>query len=203
MKEQGSFMVKKDNKLLFSVPQKLINELDKQIAIIDQEIEKVVEENQTILKNYLLVKSIPGVGRQTALHLMVTTNNFVLFDDYRKLASYAGVAPFPYSSGASIKGKNKVNPLANKKLKSLLSSCAVSAIRTDPEMKLYFKRRQEKGIHKMNTINAVRSKLLACTEDVHSTKILYRVEVCFQMTCFLDIDIAPLARLAETIIGSI
>lgn len=161
MKEQGCFMVKKDNKLLFSVPQKMINELNKQIAIIDQEIEKVVEENQTILKNYLLVTSIPGVGRQTALHLMVVTNNFVLFDDYRKLASYAGVAPFPYSSGTSIKGKNKVNPLANKKLKSLLSSCAVSAIRADPEMKLYFKRRQEKGIHKMNTINAVRNKLLA------------------------------------------
>lgn len=161
MKEQSCLMVKKDNKLLFSVPQKLINELNKQIAIIDQEIEKVVEENQTILKNYLLVKSIPGVGRQTALHLIVITNNFVLFDDYRKLASYAGVAPFPYSSGTSIKGKNKVNPLANKKLKSLLSSCAVSAIRTDPEMKLYFKRRMEKGIHKMNTINAVRNKLLA------------------------------------------
>jgi hypothetical protein len=51
--------------------------------------------------------------------------------------------------------------MANKKLKSLLSACAVSAIKTDPEMKVYYNRRTEAGINKMNTINVVRNKLLA------------------------------------------
>jgi transposase len=77
------------------------------------------------------------------------------------LASYAGVAPFPYTSGISIKGKTKVSSLANMRLKSLLSACAVSAIRYDPEMRIYYKRRTATGKHKMNIINAVRNKLLA------------------------------------------
>lgn len=161
LKDQGDFMDRAENKLLFSIPEKLIKELNKQIESLEKEIDLVLEESPDIMNNYRLITSISGVGRQTALHLIVITNNFLLFADHRKLASYAGVAPFPYTSGISIKGKTKVSSLANKKLKSLLSACAVAAIKSDPEMRLYYNRRAEDGINRMNTINAVRNKLLA------------------------------------------
>jgi len=161
LKEQSSFLIKKDNKLLFSIPKKLIKALTKQIERVEQEIDLVLDQSPGIMNNYLLITSITGIGRQTALHLIVVTNNFLLFKDHRKLASYAGVAPFTHTSGISIRGKTKVSNLANKKLKSLLSNCAVSAIRNDPEMKIYYQRKIKNGVHKMNTINAVRNKLLA------------------------------------------
>jgi transposase len=161
LKDQSDFIDRSENKLLFSIPGKLIKELNKQIASIDNELDLVLKENHGIENNYTLITSIIGIGQQTALQLIVITNNFSSFDDYRKLASYAGVAPFPYTSGTSIRGKTKVSSLANKRLKSLLSACAVSAIRHDPEMKVYYNRRTELGKHKMNTINAVRNKLLA------------------------------------------
>jgi transposase len=161
LKDQGDFIDISENKLLFYIPKKLIKELSMQIASVERAIDLVLEENPGIMSNYSLITSIPGIGRQTALHLIVITNNFLLFENHRKLASYAGVAPFPYTSGISIRGKTKVSSMANKKLKSLLSACAVSAIKIDPELKTYFKRRTEKGINKMNTINAVRNKLLS------------------------------------------
>ncbi len=161
LKDQSDFIKSSENKLLFSIPRKLIKELNLQIESIEKEIDLVLEENPEIKNNYRLITSITGVGRQTALQLIVVTNNFLSFDDPRKLASYAGVAPFPYTSGTSIKGKTKVNSMANMRLKSLLSACAVSAIRYDPEMKIYYKRRSEIGKHKMNIINAVRNKLLS------------------------------------------
>ena len=161
LKEQSRVLKIKDNALLFSIPKKLIRLLDIQIDNIEQEINLILEASPEIKKKYELIISIIGIGRQTALNLIVITNNFLLFDNHRKLASYAGVAPFPHTSGTSIKGRTKVSNLANKKLKSLLSSCASSAIQHDPELKLYYKKRTEKGVHKMNTINAVRNKLLA------------------------------------------
>lgn len=161
LKDQATLIDKSENKLLFSIPQKLIKELNKQIDCIEKEVDLVLEESPELMDNFKLITSMTGIGRQTALLLIVVTNNFLWFNDHRKLASYAGVAPFPYTSGTSIRGKTKISHLANKKLKSLLSSCAVSAIRNDPEMKVYFKRRTESGKHKMNTINAVRNKLLA------------------------------------------
>ena len=161
LKDLSDFIESSENRLLFSIPRKLIKELNRQIESIEKEIDLVLDENPEVMNNYSLITSITGVGRQTALQLIVVTNNFMSFDDHRKLASYAGVAPFPYTSGISIKGKTKVSSLANMRLKSLLSACAVSAIRYDPEMRIYYKRRTDKGKHKMNTINAVRNKLLA------------------------------------------
>ena len=161
LREQSKFLKRAENKLLFSIPKKLIRLLNIQIDSIEKEIDLILEASPEIKKKYELIISITGIGRQTALNLIVITNNFLLFDNHRKLASYAGVAPFPHTSGTSIKGRTKVSNLANKKLKSLLSSCASSAIQHDPELKLYYKKRTEKGVHKMNTINAVRNKLLA------------------------------------------
>jgi transposase len=71
------------------------------------------------------------------------------------------VAPFPYQSGSSIKGKTKVSPMANKKLKTNLHLAALTAIKFDPEIKLYYERKVQEGKPKMSVINAVRFKLLA------------------------------------------
>jgi transposase len=73
------------------------------------------------------------------------TNCFLNFKNWRKFASYSGTAPFPYSSGTSIKGKNKVNNLANKKMKTLLNMSARSAIAHNTEMKIYFQKRKAEG----------------------------------------------------------
>ncbi|MCK5705403.1 MAG: IS110 family transposase, partial [Cyclobacteriaceae bacterium] len=75
--------------------------------------------------------------------------------------SYCGIAPFPNTSGTSIRGKTKVSNLANKKIKSLFDLCAKSAIQHNPEMKAYYNRRLEEGKNKMSTINIVRNKLLS------------------------------------------
>lgn len=160
MKDQTQFFKISDNKLLFSIPKRLIKEFDKDIERIDAQMDAIVEENSELTQLYKLITSITGIGRQTALYLIIVTNGFLLFDDPRKLASYAGIAPFPYSSGTSVKGRTKVSKLANKKLKSLLNMCARAAIQHDPELKLYFERRTEAGKDKMNSLNAVRNKLL-------------------------------------------
>lgn len=160
LKEQSSFIKKSENKLLFSIPCRLIKELDKQIGKIESEMDLILEENHKLKNLYELIMSIKGVGRQTALHILVITNGFLLFDNPRKLASYAGIAPFPYRSGTSIRGKTKVSNLANKKLKSLLSSCASAAIQHDPELKLYYKRKIDQGKSKMQVKNAVSNKIV-------------------------------------------
>ena len=84
-----------------------------------------------------------------------------IFENWRQLACYAGVAPFPYQSGTSIHGRTKVHPLADKKLKSLLNMCAIAAVRFDKELKIYYERKLMEGKNKMLVINNVRCKLLA------------------------------------------
>jgi len=117
-------------------------------------------EDQQLKNDYTLIQSIPGIGKQTALYLLIVTKGFTAFNNARQLACYAGVAPFPYQSGTSIKGRNKVSHLADKKLKSLLNMCALNAKRWDFEIEKYYNYKVAQGKNKMLVLNNVRNKLL-------------------------------------------
>ncbi|MCF6184397.1 MAG: IS110 family transposase, partial [Bacteroidales bacterium] len=64
-------------------------------------------------------------------------------------------------SGTSIRGKTKVSNLANKNIKSLLDSCAKSAIQYNMEMKQYYNKRVKEGKDKMKVINIIRNKIVS------------------------------------------
>jgi len=161
LKEQKRVLVKKNNKVLFGTQQRMIAAFSKQIAGIEKEMGDIVKKNVPLDQIYKLITSIKGVGPQTALYMMVCTNAFTKFGSWRKFASYCGIAPFPNSSGTSIRGRTKVSHLANKKMKSLLDMCAKSAIQSNPEMKQYYDKRIEQGKNKMGTINIIRNKILS------------------------------------------
>ena len=161
LSEYKLFLVKKDNAVLFDTQEKTIKFLKKRIDKVEEELFKIIMGNDNLKKMYDLITSVKGVGKQTALFLIAYTSGFTRFDTWRKFASYCGIAPFPYRSGTSIRGRTKVNNLANKKIKSLLDLCAKSAIQYNKEMKIYYERRIEEGKSKMSTINIIRNKLLS------------------------------------------
>lgn len=161
LREQKRIYTKKEDKLLLETQEQIIVFLSKKIHKINVEMQKIIREESLLKKQYDLIISIKGVGPQTALFMLVTTNGFTKFNAWRKFASYCGIAPFPNTSGTSIRGKTKVNNLANKKVKKLLDLCAKSAIQHNHEIKLYYNNRIEKGKNRMSTINIIRCKLVA------------------------------------------
>lgn len=144
-----------------NVSMEMVEKLNQEIKKIEKLLDLYVKSDEEIKKSYELITSIKGVGRQTALFIIAYTHGFILFDNWRKFASYAGIAPFPHQSGSSIKGKTKVSNLGYKKIKALLSSCASTAIMHNKEMKSYYNQRLSDGKNKMSTLNAVRNKLLS------------------------------------------
>ena len=144
-----------------SLNKKTVSLLKKTLKQIEEKMLAIIDSEEKLSQQYKLIVSIPGIGMQTAIYLIMATKGFDDFDNWRQLACYAGVAPFPYQSGTSIRGRNKVHPLADKKLKSLLNMCAIVAIRHDKELKTYYTRKVEEGKAKMLVINNVRGKLIA------------------------------------------
>lgn len=161
LKEQRRVYKCKGNDVLFNTQDRIIKYLSKQIDVIDKEMIDIVCSNDELQRIYKLITSIKSVGQQTALFMIAYTDGFTKFKNSRKFAAYCGIAPFPYTSGTSIRGKTKVNHLANKKIKSLFDLCAKNAILHNQEMKKYYNKRVEQGKHKMCVINIIRNKLLA------------------------------------------
>lgn len=153
-----------DNKLCVSLKknnQKTVLQLRKQLVEIDRLIKELTEHNEKMNEQMKLLQTIPGIGPQTALLLMSYTRCFTAFDNWRQLACYAGVAPFPYQSGSSIKGRTKVSHYAQKRLKSAIHLASLTTKKFDVEIKQYYERKVAEGKNKMLVINAVRCKLIA------------------------------------------
>lgn len=152
-----------------------INGIKKDLIKIDQHLSQLIEEDENLSRIYKQAISVPGIGRLTALFLICYTNEFKLYYNARELACYAGVVPFEYASGKSIRAKPKVHYMANKKLKKQLHMCALSAIRNDAETSLYFNRKVAEGKSKMLVVNNIRNKLIhrvcACIRDNRTFEI--------------------------------
>ncbi len=160
LRETKRAIPKEDSEIYIEINEKLIEDMSVQIKKIERELLKLVRADKELNKLYKLIISVKGVGMFTAMYMIAYTNGFTLFPNARKFASYAGIAPFPYKSGISVSGRNKIHPFANKKFKSLLGNCATSAVNYNAEMRLFFERRVAEGKNKMSTMNIVRNKML-------------------------------------------
>jgi len=161
LKEQKSVLGSKDYKVLFEVQRSMVDTLSGKIAKLEEKMMEVVKNDRELEELFRLVTSVKGVGPITALLVIAHTNRFTKFRTWRNFASYCGVAPFPYQSGSSIRGRSKVSHFANKELKGILNMCAIAAIQYNPEMKRYYERRTEEGKNKMSTLNIIRNKLIS------------------------------------------
>lgn len=148
------------DKQLLKLNKELIDVLDKQIEKIEEKILQLINSEETLKNQYNRIQSIPGVGKVLAFNMLVKTNGFTDIHSPRKMACYAGVAPFEHQSGTSLKYKPKVSVFADKELKKLLHLSAMSAIRLNNDLAEYFKRKVSEGKNKMSVLNAVRNKII-------------------------------------------
>jgi len=139
---------------------KIVDTFSRNIKSAENEIHKLIEGDTKLKHNYSLLVSIPGISLVNAVNLIVFTCNFSAFDDPRKFASYAGVAPFEYTTGTSVNRGTHVSKMANVMLKADLSMAAKAAAIHDSGLKKYFEKKKAEGKSYGCVINAVKFKLI-------------------------------------------
>jgi transposase len=136
------------------------DELQAMYKKFEAEIEKLnqrVEEQASQRPGARLLMTHPGVGPVTALATEVFLGDPARFGDGKALASYVGMIPREYSSGPRqrLGGLSKQgNPL----LRFLWGEAGAHAVRKDPELKRFYRRKlNQKGFGKASV--AVARKL--------------------------------------------
>jgi transposase len=161
LKEMQTLLGSPSTDVCCKTMEKTIHYLSKQIMLLEQRIEELMVADEFLNKNFELLKTLKGVGFVLASQLIYHTSNFKRFDSWRQFSSYCGVAPFEYSSGTSIKRRNRIHYIGDRKMKTLLTLASVSAIQCDSELKLYYKKKVAEGKPKMVALNNVRNKILS------------------------------------------
>ena len=158
--EQETFISRSLKKTLKNNIKKSLAALREEQKAVDQQIHQLVQDDARLKELFDLMVSVPGIGPVIATELLIATNEMQTISDPKKLACHAGVAPFEYRSGSSIRGKTRVSHQARKRLKSLLHMGTMSAIQMKGELQDYYQRKLGEGKHTMLVLNAVRNKLI-------------------------------------------
>jgi transposase len=137
------------------------------VQVIEARIKKVetlmlnaINSDDQTAKCYELIISVPGFGLVTASYLLIITQCFTILTKSRKLSNFGGMAPHPHKSGKTIKGKERVSHMADKKLKTLLSRGASSLLQYNAETQLYLDRMMGRGKHEYLVRNNIKNKML-------------------------------------------
>jgi transposase len=160
LKENAGFATNKVIRQSTAICSHTLKAIDEDLVRADKAIQQLIAMDAELSRLFALVTSVSGIGKVTAVQVIVSTNEFKDINNPKKFACYSGVAPFTNESGKIIK-KARVSHMANKKVKTLLHLSAIVAIQYNPELKAFYKRKveQEKK-NKMSVINAVRNKLI-------------------------------------------
>ncbi|OAV69478.1 Transposase IS116/IS110/IS902 family protein [Bacteroidales bacterium Barb6XT] len=105
-------MRKKDYRQKSGRLKKLIRGLEESLsqaaaAAEEEEIKTLIESDETLSEQHRRLCTVDGIGDKTAVKMIVVTKGFTDFTDVRKFYCHAGVAPFSYSSGSSIRSQNR------------------------------------------------------------------------------------------------
>lgn len=114
LKEHDAFSTQKISRQSLYLCSNSLKAINDDIGKADKAIEQLIKTDAELHRLFTLVTSVSGIGKVTAVQVIVATNEFKDISDPKKFACYAGVAPFKEESGKIIK-KSRVSHMANKK----------------------------------------------------------------------------------------
>ena len=160
--DQKKYMAPEDFKHKNSRWKKVIKSIDEQIAAIDAEIEELIESDPVLVRQKELLVSIDGIGPRIAINMIAITGGFTRFQNARQFCSFAGLTPYKYDSGTSVRSKAKISKRSNQTMKALLHMSAVNVATRmkEGEYKDYYERKLKEGKHVMCILNVLRAKLV-------------------------------------------
>ena len=139
-----------------------IQGLTTRIQLIEQQLKDLIEQQAKLKQIFDILISIPGIGPVIARQLILITKGFTQINCHKKLAAFAGTAPYENSSGKNTKWKKRsLSKKANKQLKPLLTAGVMSAIRPNAFWGEYYQKLLKRpGMQPFQAINIIRNRLL-------------------------------------------
>lgn len=138
------------SELAQQVHQNMIEQINKHIKAIDQEIRRLIDNDPTFKQTFLLLMSVPGIGLQLAAHLLIHMQETL---DPKVLAAFIGSGTSIYSAPTS---RHYGPPVMRKLL--YLGACSVRTHKK--QFQQYFFRKVAEGKHKKVVLNNIENKIL-------------------------------------------
>jgi transposase len=134
--------------------QQHIKFINKQIKVIEAEIQKVYLEDADLKQRVDNICIVKGLAPLTVLTVVAEADGFELIRNKNQLVSYAGYDVVQNESGTSLKGKTRISKKGNSHIRRALFFPALAAARFEPSLHALYHRIHERN-PKIKIIGAV------------------------------------------------
>jgi len=138
----------------------LIADLTRQISAVERDLRELLAREDAWAASIVRLQTIPGVGLVTAAWVIVATANFTACRSVEAATAYMGLAPHPWQSGSSVRGKPHIGHSGNGRVRQALYMAAVSAMRCNAPLRQFYARLTAAGKPAKVALCAVARKLL-------------------------------------------
>lgn len=133
--------------------------LTAQIAIIEEEMQELISENEELKRKIGFMISIPGISFISAATVIGETLGFESIVNAKQLASYAGYDIVLRESG-NFKGKTRISKRGNSHIRAVLHMPSMTCVRCNPTLKQFYDRLKPNKAKPLVALIAVQRKLL-------------------------------------------
>ena len=153
-----------ENKKLSKVILKSIHDeikfLKNQIALLEDEAQKILNSNQNLKEQFDRITKIKGVGEKLALAIIADMPDVSNFQKSGQFSAFAGVSPSHFQSGSSVRGKSHISRLGSKSIRKVLYMSALVVKNHNPHFQKFVQKLQKKGKAPKVIIVAIMRKLM-------------------------------------------
>jgi transposase len=134
-----------------------IDFLENEMAVITNEIEKLIERDALLKEKRKILKTIPGIGNIISYELLISLPELGQLSR-REIASLVGVAPISRDSG-KYKGYRRTGH-GREGVKPMLYLAAMAARNSKSHLKIYYESLIKRGKCKMVALTALMRKII-------------------------------------------
>lgn len=133
--------------------------LSKQLAQLQQDIDRHIDRHPDLKEDLALLQSIPAVGPQVGSNMLSVMHSHH-FGSAEQLAAYLGLVPVERQSGSSVQGRARLSKAGPARIRATLYMAAIVATRYNPHVKAVYARLLARGKSKMSALGAAMRKLV-------------------------------------------
>ncbi len=146
--------------------------IDGQLGEIKEEMKALINEDAALTQKLNYLESIPGISFISAATVIGETLGFDGITSAKQLTSYAGYDVILKESG-SYKGKTRISKKGNRRIRGILHMPAMTAIRSNPTLKIFYERLKPNKIKPIIALVAVQRKLLILMYTLWKNEAMY------------------------------